>query len=763
MKLNDAVVKIEKYLASSSGTPMIVDLQTKEDYEAIKTHFAVGENVFMATSQYCKDDECPRYDDLYHTLATSTENVFLTGLSAFLRLLGEQEMKQHFQRIVAMSINGHVVVISCGCSPYLQFHDRRIFQSNRVIVVDGVEPILPNVTFSGSKLLTNSSATVFQGIQNFADAVEFAEWDAAMIVTAKNAVQFPFSVVSIHEISGAYDVLCAKERITATIQPEAGTDAQWQYALSRFDEHSSWESIVSQEFGGTDNLAFLISSYQDFDADRQWLYFVGLKLYGAKGNLYLCEVVKNCSNLAEFPKLVFRQILSYAQTDKNFTALYQQRRSILPAFAEQHGIIADFCKVVQSKGKNTIYYLTDATQLEKELMFAQIGQYWSDADNSEISRILRMVYPDLAIYLSDYSYHIPLLNTYFRQYKLCKVKNRISAEFASLVLEQAEKREFNTLLEPRCSKIEQISKDKTVLYFIDALGVEYLAYITQKCHDHGLRIQTKIARCELPSITSINHDFVEIFEQAGCNRVDIKELDDIKHRGKDDFNYETTKLPIHLMWELEIIETAIKRIRAQLESGRYSRAVILSDHGASRLAVINEKENHWEMASKGIHSGRCCPVSELDQKPDYATEENGFYCLANYDRFRGGRKANIEVHGGASLEEVTVPIIEITLKGETENIEVFIQEDFREILVSYRKKAAIELFIGANSDDITVKVNGKTYAAVPTGNDYIYHVDMPDLKKAGTYCADVFENGNNIAENLQFTVKKEGSSERNLL
>ena len=90
-------------------------------------------------------------------------------------------------------------------------------------------------------------------------------------------------------------------------------------------------------------------------------------------------------------------------------------------------------------------------------------------------------------------------------------------------------------------------------------------------------------------------------------------------------------------------------------------------------------------------------------------------------------------------------------------------EDFREILVSYRKKAAIELFIGTNLDDITVKVNGKTYAAVPTGNDYIYHVDMPDLKKAGTYCADVFENGNKIAENLQFTVKKEGSSERNLL
>lgn len=47
-----------------------------------------------------------------------------------------------------------------------------------------------------------------------------------------------------------------------------------------------------------------------------------------------------------------------------------------------------------------------------------------------------------------------------------------------------------------------------------------------------------------------------------------------------------------------------------------------------------------------------------------ATEENGFWCLANYDRFKGGRKANVEVHGGASLEEVAVPIVEITKVGK---------------------------------------------------------------------------------------------------
>ena len=45
------------------------------------------------------------------------------------------------------------------------------------------------------------------------------------------------------------------------------------------------------------------------------------------------------------------------------------------------------------------------------------------------------------------------------------------------------------------------------------------------------------------------------------------------------------------------------------------------------------------------------------------------------DRFKGGRKANVEVHGGASLEEVAVPIIEITRKQT--NIEAFILDVYK--------------------------------------------------------------------------------------
>ena len=54
-------------------------------------------------------------------------------------------------------------------------------------------------------------------------------------------------------------------------------------------------------------------------------------------------------------------------------------------------------------------------------------------------------------------------------------------------------------------------------------------------------------------------------------------------------------------------------------------------------------ENLWEMESSGKHSGRCCPKSEVDERPDSATDAEDFWALANYDRFKGSRKANVEI------------------------------------------------------------------------------------------------------------------------
>ena len=247
-----------------------------------------------------------------------------------------------------------------------------------------------------------------------------------------------------------------------------------------------------------------------------------------------------------------------------------------------------------------------------------------------------------------------VLTAYFHEYKIQKVTNHIHESFYQTVMEFAVKRPFNWL-QPRSGIVKGIKQKETAqLFFFDALGVEYLGYIIAKCKRLGLIVEAHIGHAVLPSITSANKEFLPMFAKP---QKDIKDLDELKHHSKV-FDYERRHEPIYLFSELQIIDDELERIHSQLVQGDFERAVICSDHGASRLAVIAEKLNDSpiEMEEKGEHSGRCCPVAE-DPKLPYVAYENGYAVLADYERFKGSRRANVEVHGGATLEEVVVPIL----------------------------------------------------------------------------------------------------------
>lgn len=78
-----------------------------------------------------------------------------------------------------------------------------------------------------------------------------------------------------------------------------------------------------------------------------------------------------------------------------------------------------------------------------------------------------------------------LLDTYFQDYKYQKIINKLLPEFYEVVLEQAVKRGYNLILEPRSSKIEKLKTKNALLYFMDAMGVEYLGYILEECQGTG--------------------------------------------------------------------------------------------------------------------------------------------------------------------------------------------------------------------------------------------------------------------------------------
>lgn len=756
MKIDACIKKINKYLVSENAQTLIVDVQNGNDLAELLNHFRVDGNTFIPASLFSNKDELPRIETLLEEISKNKKSIFITELTSFLKFQGEKELHHQLLNLLNMTISGHMIVITYQCKKLLQFTDPRL--SIRICIVNGEDAIKPQLIFVSKDLPIPNDAFVLDGINEIAKAIEMSGKDCLYIKTTKNKASFPLALYAIYDMRNAYDVLVKKDNSLTSLDEVLGTEAQWEYALAKLGSKNKLVDVITSEFGNHQSLYIAIPKYRTFDDNTKWLYFIALKLFGAKNDSYLNVAIQKSNKHTDLIRSVFRSLFDFEILDTEFIKHYQERKILLLDFNNPIDEVIDYCKVVKQKGKNAIYYLTDNTLQEKELIFNLLDKYGLEYNRLELKNTLKIVYPDLYAYLSQFRFKSTLLNEYFDLYKYGKVINKVLPEFEKIVIEQAKRREYNLQLEPRATKLENIDKKDSQLYFMDAMGVEYLGYILAKCQEKKLMANVTVCRSELPSITSKNNDFVEIFKESNLVVNMVKELDEIKHHGTDEYDYQKTKLPIHLIRELEIIEETLNNIKVKLAQGTFNKAVLIADHGASRLAVIHETENMWEMASKGEHSGRCCPKSDVDVQSEYATEENDFWVLANYDRFKGGRKANVEVHGGATLEEVTIPIIEIT--HASDSFEISIVDPL--ITVSFRKKATIKLFSKTKLHNVSICVDGNYYNAVEI-EEHIFLAEMPMVKSAKTYSADVYASNNLVASGLAFTVKKESSQENQLL
>ena len=237
--------------------------------------------------------------------------------------------------------------------------------------------------------------------------------------------------------------------------------------------------------------------------------------------------------------------------------------------------------------------------------------------------------------------------------------------------------------------------------------------------------------------------------------------------GTLDYSYEKTKLPIHLIQELVIIEETLSRIQSELKSRNVDRCFMIADHGATRLAVVAQKDydysiSEFEVAADVSHGGRVCKYSEdaanLEETTCVDTMDGKFCVVAGYKRFKGGRRPTVEVHGGATLEEVAVPIIEICLKQT--NVEIWIETP--EVTVGFGINAKIKIASKTVLKNVFMEINGKKIPAIEMSGQK-FSFDVPKSIKAGMYDVRVFENGNLLKSDLKCEIKKKMAQERNLL
>lgn len=770
--IEKCIQKVDKFLNSEDfKRPFLINAENKDDYFAILEKLQQRVYLIECVSGWCSQkDNVPNMELGIDTICSSEKSVLLLGFSQYLKFRGEQELCKKLSNICGRTTASKVIVLcykSEKCFRKILKNDMRLEHQFRRVFDSSNTEIEATIIFVDTMLDIPNAVNCYNGMQELFKSIEERLGGEFYVQSKWDVADFRDSLYKLKEISSAYDVLLQFDLpILKKLSKDCGPDKNWGLLLKKVSEGSSFEEILDSEFTSgfyyAQDLGLYLKNWEELTGLKKWLYFIHAKTSINNKNRVLAEAAYNATSIENFINNLLRNILNISPNAKTFKWAYGARKELLKNSGISENYVINFCKYAEIKGNDKIYYLTDNTQYEKEEIVKCISNF-KDTDakysDAEIKAILGLVYPDLAAYLSDYYFANPLLDNYFGEYKFQKIRNEIRPKFMELVKEHATKREYNYELPYRSEKVEIIAdRENSWLYFFDALGVEFLSYIMAKCDQYRMNAKVSVCRSNLPSITSLNKEFLNEFDSSKTV-ANLKELDELKHEGKYDYDYQKTKYPIHITKELKIVDEVLSKANKKLLDGDCKKVVIISDHGASRLAVINEHVYDFDVDSKGTHGGRCCAYSsDIEDKVEFATIEDNYYVLASYDRFRGGRAASVETHGGATLEELVVPIIELTRKDTDIEIELVSNE----IYVSFKVKADLEVYSSVHIVKPVALVNGKFYQG-QVKRENIYSFVMPDIKKIGTYNVSIYDDNNSLRKDILFQVKKNIFSENDIL
>lgn len=684
MQSFDVVKHIDEYLKKSLHLPFFVSVECDSDYIDLCSSKLFGLHI-IKVSDYCTDDSQPDYDRLFDDLKHMSGSVLLLGMGEAVQFFRNN---RPIQSIKDTTFPCKIVVLCRGISSLLDEFcaNEPKFAKQRCCSVQG--------SYDCTVIAVSNSFTFEQAVRGYKALLQALE---SGYHNGKIYVQTNLPIKTAYIIENAYSAI--KELIPSFSVPhDALSDKQWQ------------EFLIDNKVNGF-----------PFEHWRTYLSF----MMDLPTNEYLKAVTVHSANYSEYQYNLLNYILEVPHTALEFYKLYLQRKKLLKDYDKDK--ISAYIAQSREKGSDRVYYLTDNTPEERYEIIMAISESHSVPEN------LEYIFPDLAYYLYDYVFSDDLpeeLTEYFTKYKHQKLFNKMEIEF----LEQVEQLSRNgnriyNYLRAKDSIIEKYDDGNTKLVWIDALGVEYLGFIQKVAVEIGLSLKIQIGRSVLPTLTEFNSDFY-YKSWNGKKTEKIKALDDMKHEGINYCDLRPQDVPVYLSDELAVIREALKKIKSMLLQTDTS-ILLASDHGASRLVILHNHKNKWVMKDTGKHGGRCCPLSDIDVKPDYASREtapNGeeFWVLANYDRFQGGRETGVELHGGATLEEVVVPIIKIKLADTVNRPKIKNETDNPQY--TYNTDPVIVLFCPNPVINLRIKMEGKMYTA-ERQNDNRYRVVLKDCAK----------------------------------
>lgn len=437
----------------------------------------------------------------------------------------------------------------------------------------------------------------------------------------------------------------------------------WEELASNIDVTDfDFDTFVNQRFN-TSSLngenSFVQIWFEYKDEFSRWLlktYFV----WKTEGRNYLIRVLENIASLgssdlfSQIATQIFEEPLDEASMNQRLALLREAKRQHvqITSLAEQQ-VKAKLSAMAADPERGPLFamkYMSPLTLSEQCLMTEWVGQGRIGKD------YIKILFPELYVYLLPSSVQTEKdngwINEYFQEYCLSKVRN---SQTENLVNKLKELNDSQVSFETWRNGFKTVKtfmhnrQDIDIYYWIDGLGVDWIPFITQVIEKHkadGVFLnEIYVAASELPTVTSVNK--TKLDEMADGRLEKIGDVDKFAHTQK--------KYPAYLIEEFRIVEDAISKVLS-LYNGK--KIAFVSDHGVSYMAQFGAGLNLAGVETD--HAGRCGHWLKGSAPADnnYLVLDDGLtLCSLNNNSLSGKTPMGQGAHGGATPEEVLVPII----------------------------------------------------------------------------------------------------------
>lgn len=714
-------------------------LHSREDYQsAIAELRSLCDRTVLPEELFSGTDLMPAYDTILGNMKPD-EWLLLPGISEYLRLFYKSEQKSGrlaklWHSIVDASNTGRVIIPLWNCDA-LWYDNSLGFQTDKrqedyIYNIDN-DALVPEKM----NILVFSSAFeeyISQISSKFSLIVGLQKWYERML-----------------EETNPFEDYCLLTKQTRAITPVAGDitirvicdtftfvreNLQNGHILNEADCQSGVldelfeESLKNMSVNEAILRRFNVRFFDSNSIMSQWncmsdskKQLIKLWYHLNSDNSYLCRCMESYQ-LTDIEEHILLDIFDVMQYHPEWVNEWKSLTKLLNINkSEKYFAKLNAIPVLEER----LPFLSGSTKEERIYVLRMVGQWLKqDANQVRTSKELQTMYPLLWAYLSALPDSVePIYDEYIADYKAHKLAN---------TLPESDEVFFRGIepdtLPYRYAVLNQNIKDSTIILWIDAMGFEYLSLLLYvlNTNKNGRLLSSELVQASLPTETKYN----EQWKQMSVNFKKLDKLDKLAHKGVVDEPDYYTCVEEQLMFFNKVSDTISELLNS------YHRVIITSDHGTSRLAARFFHTRNGLSAPKNakiLSHGRYCSVENIPEITYETIKEASdaagthYLVFGSYDHFTiggfaaGGDENNAiygEVHGGATPEEMIVPVVvfeskqqlPLTAKWADQKSEVKLKKHTAKVKLEFSRDVKVLQVKAGVTDATCVSENGKVWS-----------------------------------------------------